>query len=156
MNRPDQITNIAKSLMHQHGLHDWEFSINTRLTRILGRCNWRKKLIELSSLHVWHDNLRDIKDTILHEIAHALTNQGHNKVFYNKCREIGATPKRCAPKNLPSKLFQPRRKQEFRYYGKCQHCKVTHRRVRLPNGWAKNYCTCCHRIDVVEWVKVQG
>jgi len=64
-------------------------------SRKFGHCHWGTKTIALSAPLVKLNAEKEVLDTILHEIAHAVTHQGHNKIFYRKCKELGARPKRC-------------------------------------------------------------
>ena len=97
-----EIKTYAETMMEHYGLEGWTFEfIKTR--RTIGRCNHKRQVIQLSSL--WADGHADnIKDTILHEIAHALTRgHGHDKVWKAMCVKIGAKPERCATtKKSPS------------------------------------------------------
>jgi hypothetical protein len=88
---------LATNLMRQHGLHDWQFKWD-RATKRLGSCNYTKKRITLSAHQTKKRQELDVKDTILHEIAHALLppRTGHGKLWKAKCMEIGAKPLRCA------------------------------------------------------------
>lgn len=87
---------MTRDLMDHHGLQDWEIRIGSA-KRLAGSCNYRKRLITLSyEIHKeWP--MDQIRDTILHEIAHALTprDKGHGKDWKAKCVEIGANPTRC-------------------------------------------------------------
>lgn len=76
----------------------------------------------------------DVKDVILHEIAHALIGHGngHNRVFYRKCIEIGSTPQRCYGQNI--------KKPKPKYYVYCpNHCMSTYRNRKLRGA----YCPKC-------------
>ena len=70
----------ANDLMAEHGLTagGWSFAFNRR-KRSLGICNYTGKRIELSSAFVARNDEAAVRDTILHEIAHALAGQkaGH-------------------------------------------------------------------------------
>lgn len=81
----------CRSLMDQHGLYDWKLRM-TKTLRRLGRCMYRDKTIEVSR----YQPGADPDDTVLHEIAHALTPwAGHGPIWQAKCRQIGANPVRC-------------------------------------------------------------
>lgn len=96
--KQDDLLKLGRELMRLHGLNDWAFAINGRITKTLGYCCYSKKEICVGaeiSHHAPDDFLRDI---ILHEIAHALTpKHGHDAVWAAKCIEIGlANPSRFA------------------------------------------------------------
>jgi predicted SprT family Zn-dependent metalloprotease len=88
---------LATQLMHQHGLDGWQFKWD-RATKRLGSCNYTRKRITLSAHQTKNRQELEVKDTILHEIAHALLppRTGHGKLWKAKCVEIGAKPQRCA------------------------------------------------------------
>lgn len=117
--------NLAAQLMSRHGLLDegWFFKLNTNKRR-LGVCKRTDKQIEMSVHHVDHATDADIVNTILHEIAHALTpGHMHDDVWRRKALEIGCNGERCGESM----------KVEFRFVGTCSGCKRTifrHRRVK--------------------------
>lgn len=88
---------MAWDLMDDHGLNAWSFGFDNAKRRC-GRCSYTKRLITLSRHYVELNNEREVRDTILHEIAHALTGAGvgHGPRWRAMARKIGATPNRCA------------------------------------------------------------
>jgi predicted SprT family Zn-dependent metalloprotease len=91
-----QAEKLATQLMHQHGLDGWQFKWD-RATKRLGSCNYTRKRITLSPHQTKNRKEHEVKDTILHEIAHALLppRTGHGKLWKAKCVQIGARPQRC-------------------------------------------------------------
>jgi predicted SprT family Zn-dependent metalloprotease len=86
---------LARSLMRQHGLAGWTFRFDYARRRF-GSCRARQKVITLSRPLTFLNDETEVRDTILHEIAHALTpDDGHGAQWKRKCVEIGARPKRC-------------------------------------------------------------
>ena len=84
-----EANSLARSLMDQHGLKDWSIKW-TKTVRRLGRCIYATRTIEISQYQF------DLRDTILHEIAHAKTPwDGHGRKWQAMCRAIGARPERC-------------------------------------------------------------
>jgi len=67
-----------------------------------GQCFSRtKKLIQLQPTYVELNEESSVRNTILHEIAHALTpNHNHNKFWKRKAIEIGCDGKRCYGSNV--------------------------------------------------------
>lgn len=58
----------------------------------LGTCSYYNDLIiSLQISHVINNDIEEVKNTILHEIAHALVGlgHGHNKIWQQKAIEIG-------------------------------------------------------------------
>jgi|SaaInl4_200m_RNA_FD_contig_31_108507_length_1434_multi_15_in_0_out_0_2 hypothetical protein len=86
------VQNTAMDMMEEHGLLDkgWYFDWNRRTTSV-GLCNHNKYSISLSKVMTPHRKPSDIRNTILHEIAHALVghSNGHNRVWREKFIEIG-------------------------------------------------------------------
>jgi hypothetical protein len=69
--------------------------------RRFGACKPKEKVISLSRPLIELNFEEEVRDTILHEIAHALTwerhrtNCGHDQRWKDICIEIGARPERC-------------------------------------------------------------
>jgi len=86
---------LAKDLLRQHGLTDWKFRFD-RARRRFGSCSTARKTITLSRALTMMNPDDQVRDTLLHEIAHALTpGDGHGSRWKAKCVEIGANPVRC-------------------------------------------------------------
>jgi len=87
---------LATKLMRDHGLIGWRVKLD-HARRRAGQCNYTTKVISLSRLYVRNAGKDHIRDTILHEIAHALVgpHHGHDAVWRQKAREIGCTATRC-------------------------------------------------------------
>jgi hypothetical protein len=93
MTKHQEIERLALKLMTRFGLIDkgWKFAWNKR-ARAYGVCKYRVQRIELSSVLIPHLKMEDIRATILHEIAHALTpGHGHDRVWRDVCIRIGGT-----------------------------------------------------------------
>ncbi len=87
---------LATELMDAHGLVGWRVKLD-HARRRAGQCDYTNQIISLSRLYVRHADIDHIRDTILHEIAHALVgpHHGHDAVWRQKAREIGCTATRC-------------------------------------------------------------
>ena len=124
---------LVYKYMAKHDLPDeWLFRWQNK-KGALGTCSYNNKEIRLSKWYVELNDLISVRDTILHEIAHALSyvyygseGIGHGKLWKDICREIGATPKACSKENL----IKP--KNHHKYVEEC--CGVTYRRHRLRNN----------------------
>jgi predicted SprT family Zn-dependent metalloprotease len=98
-----EIIKYAKEKLKQHNLNDWSFKFSHGKTT-LGVCRYNKKEINFSK-HFTNISPEKIKDTILHEIAHALTpGSGHGLLWQAACRRIGAKPERTAKQSEVGKL----------------------------------------------------
>ena len=85
---------MARKEMDKHGLEHVSLAFNPRLTKAFGRYKWDKlgtyKRIELSKKLVLLNDEERVMRTVLHEIAHALTEgHGHDATWKAKCLEIG-------------------------------------------------------------------
>ena len=87
---------LAIELMQVHGLVGWKIKLD-HARRRAGQCNFSNQTISLSRLYICHAEPDHIRDTILHEIAHALVGprHGHDAVWRQKAKEIGCTATRC-------------------------------------------------------------
>jgi len=125
--------NQCRVIMDQHRLMTWRFKF-ARGKSLLGNCNYGLKRITLSKYFVYLNEWNEVKDVILHEIAHALVGpgHGHNHVWRNKCREIGARPERINYRaNVP----------EGNVIAVCPVCGMTFRRYRMPHrDWYHTRC----------------
>lgn len=89
--------NLAISLMSEHTLiiQGWTFKFSNK-KKSAGTCNYTRKTISLSRFLTPGATPDAVRNTILHEIAHALTpGHGHDFVWLTKAREIGCNGKRC-------------------------------------------------------------
>lgn len=73
---------IARSLMDQHGLQDYTLDMNYSMKKTMGRCNYREKIISLSTILVVLNPEPQVRNTILHEIAHGLREAERGYVPY--------------------------------------------------------------------------
>lgn len=130
---------MAKKLIKEHCP---EYTLKwIRAERKFGYCDRAKKIIALSHPLTKLNTEERVKDTILHEIAHALTTGGHNKEFYAMCNHIGAEPRRTySSKNT---ISPPRKPRGLEY--KCPGCdKRMYRRTMM--GRRQVACRiCCNK-----------
>ena len=89
---------LADRLLNAHKLFKkgWRFSFD-RAKRRAGCTRYSKKEITLAKAYAEQEELKEIKNTILHEIAHALVGpkHGHNEIWKQKALEIGCAGERC-------------------------------------------------------------
>lgn len=95
---------LASDLMRAHGLTNWTLE-KTQTRGRFGSCDYRHKIIRLSEPLTLLNNPAEVKNVILHEIAHALVkpNSGHNKIWKAKAQSIGCTGLR----TYPASVIQP-------------------------------------------------
>ena len=94
--RLQDVMDLAHRLLAEHDLQNWRISFD-HARRRAGLCNFSTKTISLSRHYASEAPLDHIKDTILHEIAHALVghSHGHDAEWRRKAREIGCSAMRC-------------------------------------------------------------
>ena len=89
---------LADKLLDEHGLIEkgWRFSFD-RAKRRAGSCKFSKKEITIAKAYAEQQEGMEIKNTILHEIAHALvgSQHGHSQIWRKKAKEIGCDASRC-------------------------------------------------------------
>jgi predicted SprT family Zn-dependent metalloprotease len=140
---------LANELMKQHNLiaSGWWFSFDNAKRRF-GVCNFGLKKIGLSSHLVKLNDESHVRNTILHEIAHALVGRkhGHDAVWRAKAIEIGCDGNRC----YSSEVTKP----EARYIGVCPNGH-TSRRHKKPNPKRLISCgKCCSTFNsdyLIKW-----
>jgi predicted SprT family Zn-dependent metalloprotease len=93
--RIESIHEMALQAMRDHGLRKWRFRFD-HSTRRAGCCNYHDRLISISFDLACSGSETDIRDTILHEIAHALVGKKHNHdaIWKAKAREVGCSGER--------------------------------------------------------------
>jgi len=92
----NQAITLAKKIISNHSeLRYWKVTTNRRKATF-GVCDYTRRQIELSEYKVPVMTDEAIFDTIVHEIAHALTpGHNHDRVWKAKCIELGGDGKRC-------------------------------------------------------------
>lgn len=138
---------LARELMAEHRLTGWRFAWD-RAVRRAGSTRFRDRTITLSRrLTELHDE-HGVRETILHEIAHALVGprHGHDATWRRTALAIGASGERCLAEDSPQ--------VEGRWLGVCPAGHET-RRHRTPTRVAS--CTrCSPRFDlahVYRWTR---
>ena len=136
---PHDARNLAWELMRLHGLSDqgWRFRFD-HARRRFGSCRYREKAITLSRPLTLLNAEPEVRDTLLHEIAHALCpGDNHGPRWRAKCREIGARPARCY---TDATVASPPRAPARYEYG-CQSCGWwVERRRRAANRYVCAKC----------------
>lgn len=125
----------ALELMREHGLADWRFRFD-RARRRLGSCSYADRTLSLSEPLTLLNDAAVIEDTLLHEIAHALTpGAGHGPRWRAEARRLGATPRACV---RADRVVVP----AARYALVCDGCGVRIARYRRPR--ARLVCRGCY------------
>jgi len=92
----------AESLLEYHGLADWRVEYDSAKRRA-GICRFREQVIGLSAPLTTLHSEEEVRDTILHEIAHALAGpgHGHDHVWQQIAVRIGSSGERCTSSEAP-------------------------------------------------------
>jgi predicted SprT family Zn-dependent metalloprotease len=93
-----EATRLAKGMMADHGLVGWCFEFDNAVKR-LGSCRYGEKRITMSRKFVSVAGEAEVRETMLHEIAHALVgyaDRGHGAIWKAKYRALGGTGGRTA------------------------------------------------------------
>ena len=107
---------MCKSFMQRFGIYDYKFQwMQKRKTfDMAGYCSWRKKIISLQPTFVECNYPFIVKQTILHEIAHALRPKHHHNKFWKRtATELGCMQSkdcstlRCYGKEVKKKATSP-------------------------------------------------
>lgn len=134
-----EIRREAHALMSEHGLiaDGWKFEINGRKGSC-GLTNYTQKTISYSKYFIGRDS-DYVRNTILHEIAHALVGpgKGHNWEWKHTFREIGGQfISRTAPDS-------PEFEGKWNYEIICPECGANTTRHRLKVDPKRFTCRPC-------------
>jgi predicted SprT family Zn-dependent metalloprotease len=126
---------LARELMERHKLNDWKLKFDESKSHI-GLCRYSEKTIYLSYPYVEINEEKIIRNTILHEIAHALagSRNGHNRIWRTIAKSIGCTGERCT-----SGADKPRGKWT-RCCNNCGYEQQSYRRTSKKRACGK----CCN------------
>ncbi|MCE1180545.1 MAG: SprT-like domain-containing protein [Micrococcales bacterium] len=127
---------MGRALMREHGLTGWTLSYDRAKTRA-GACRFTTRQITLSRYLTHLHSEEEVRDTVLHEIAHALVGprHGHDAVWRRQALAIGCTAERCVPEDAP--------RVEAPWVGICPAGHESHRH-RAPTRVAS--CPKCARV----------
>ena len=121
------IKHLALDLLHQHGLaqRGWTFAWDSGKRRA-GACHYRTRTISASRYILPMASDENVRETLLHEIAHALTpGHHHDSVWRAKLIEIGGTGARTH--NMET--------VKGRYDLVCENCGVIGNRHQRQGNW---------------------
>lgn len=107
----EQARDLAIELMREHGLEGWTLMFD-RSKRRAGSCNLGYQRITLSRPITELNDADHVRDTILHEIAHAkvgpTTEAAHGPKWRAMAASIGAAPKARGAGKVPPGKWQAR------------------------------------------------
>jgi len=118
---------LARKLMNQHGLDTLTLKISSS-KRTLGTYQYRTSArgvhepVQIKLSKYWLKILDEdqVRDTVLHEIAHALTpDHGHDHVWQQMARKLGVSPSRTAH-DVPVEVQKRLRQSVAKYVAICE------------------------------------
>lgn len=143
---------LAWGLMEQYEyrLGGWSLTFDNAKRRC-GCTKFSTKTITLSRHFVRLNGEDEVRETVLHEIAHVIAAQhgdrGHGRTWKAIAAQIGAKPERCA-----SDVEMP----EGNIEGVCaDDCKARHNRHRMPPKRLVDAYQCTRCGDKITWIIVK-
>ena len=126
----------GRQILRDLGLGGWVLGFD-RAKRRAGQCNYTRKTITLSEYFVRMNEWDEVRNTILHEAAHALAGPGagHGYLWAKQCRLVGIEPKRCYDSeavNMP----------QGNVVVSCVNHGEVGRQHRMPKANARSYMVC--------------
>ena len=93
---------MAEGLLREHGLTGWRVELDNAKRRA-GVCRFGDRVIGLSAPLTELHSEDEVRDTVLHEIAHALVGpaHGHDRVWRATAMRIGCSGRRCVDTDSP-------------------------------------------------------
>ena len=144
---------LAVNLLKKHGLsyQGWQFKFNRAKTKF-GICDYGNKIIFLSRYYVLLNSRYLVKDTVLHEIAHAILGpdfydeetKGHNMVWQALAKVLGASSKRFV--SLATKT-------PLRWRIECPNCGIVEITDTKPNMKANICGDCFEEVSFIDTQK---
>jgi len=145
---------LANDLLLKHApdhviYEGWKFGGFDRAKKRYGQCNYADRVITLSGHFVDHGPDEEIRQTILHEVAHVLAGPGtgHGPEWLAKARSIGYTGKRT--KNVPLPAHT-----DYVWIGRCGNgCKVGYH--RKPGKRVLTFGACTKHLGRITWTNTR-
>lgn len=135
---------IATDLVREHVVDGdlWKVKYDRSKARY-GSCDERKKTISLSKIHAKFATDSEFKNTVLHEIAHAIAGHaaGHGKEWKRVAQELGCDAKRCHPANEEHQAYLDRHMK--RVQCPCGHVDIRRHSVKRT-FLLHNRCRSCN------------
>jgi predicted SprT family Zn-dependent metalloprotease len=137
---------IASQKLYQHKLIGWSFGIGD-FGRRAGVCKHSVQRIEIQEYYALHNPQEEVMDTLMHEIAHALTPGHKHDAFWKAVAiQLGATPVSCNKKNVAVKPGD--------WKATCDECGKVYYKYKASAGLESRRfgCVVCKNIIMFEWV----
>lgn len=135
-------------VLASYGLSDWRVEFDNAKRR-LGLCKYRSRVIGFSRHFLAAATAEQVRQTCLHEVAHALTpGCHHDRIWLRVARQRGYTGGRTCGDVPPP---------PGRWQATCPGCHATSRRYKAPkrlDGW---HCRKCGRTSgALTWVDTKA
>lgn len=130
----------ANALIVEHGLDGWSFHWDNAKLRF-GACHFGKNYITISRPLAMVNGESEIRETLLHEVAHAIAGPMHDHDQYWKdvAFSIGANPTRCYDPEVVKEVG------DHKYEASCGECGYISKRYRWSKKMGLKYCGSCVR-----------
>jgi predicted SprT family Zn-dependent metalloprotease len=128
---------MANGMIYDYNLKGWKFAWNASKTKG-GYCSYLKRTISLSLYYVRNNTMEEIRNALLHEVAHALAGMGthHGQQWKEKCINLGVEPKRLLdPDVIVCK--------DYKHLYKCIKCGFTFKRHHRLSNYSSKYHKQC-------------
>jgi predicted SprT family Zn-dependent metalloprotease len=125
--------------MDEHGLDEWSIAMD-RATKRAGVCYPQRKLLSFSKLIMGAYDEAEVRNTVLHEIAHALVGarHGHDVVWRLKFISLGGNGKaRTEASETVAKAIEGQSK----YRATCAGCGETYSAQRRKKSFGRSMCS---------------
>lgn len=142
---PNAVARIARTLMRDHLNNSWSFAFNRR-KGAAGLCDYDTNTIFISREWAMGATEADIRETMLHEIAHALTpGHKHDYIWRAKYVSLGGNGRRTS---------STAGGVTYLYEGRCNcSSEVRFRAHRLGRIKVEGYCPQC--LHSVTWTNTR-
>lgn len=128
----------AEKLFVDHGLHGWSFRWDNAKLRF-GACHFGHNYISISRPLAMVNGENEIRETLLHEVAHAIAGpmHDHDRVWQDIAISLGASPARCYDPNVVTEVG------DHKYEAHCGECGYISKRYRWSHKMNVKYCGSC-------------
>jgi predicted SprT family Zn-dependent metalloprotease len=136
---------LASQKLYQHKLFGWSFEIKD-FGRRAGVCKHSIQRIEIQEYYALNNPQEEVVDTLMHEIAHALTPGHHHDIIWKAMAvQLGAAPKSCVNKNALAKPSD--------WKATC-NCGKVYYKYKASAGLEQRHfcCIICKSLIMFEWV----
>ncbi|SEA68973.1 Predicted Zn-dependent metalloprotease, SprT family [Bowdeniella nasicola] len=145
----NELRDFALTLMREHDLQGWTFGYD-RATRRAGLCNYTHHKITVSRHLMRLYSEAEAKDTVIHEVAHAIAGPlaGHGPIWKHVARSLGGSASVSVGRDAP--------RVPPKYRGVCA-CGREFHRMRLPSeGLLCKACALAGMPGEIMWFKRAG